>query len=87
MGRVISFPWQPRAPEPDLIRIGYDFDRWCITKFYGPHARFCGREEFPSETAARIEAGRRVAKYGVKLWPDLEPTPTYYGEVDGDDCA
>jgi len=70
---------------PDEIRVGIDFDRWCIA-FYRD-GKLYGRTSFDTEAEARGEASRLIA-CGFKLGPDEPPGITYHAWVQDDgDCA
>jgi hypothetical protein len=88
MGRVISLrPGSRRPWPPGEIRVGIDFDRWCVA--YYRAGKLFGRTSFDSETEARDEAGRLIASGLYTLGPDDPPGITYHAWVqdDGGDYA
>ncbi|MCJ2133345.1 hypothetical protein MKK69_04585 [Methylobacterium sp. J-026] len=87
MGSVIPMrPHGARPWPPEMIRVGIDFSRWCIS-FYRA-GKLYRRASFDGEQKARAEAAALVRTGRFELGPDLEPCITYYGLHDDDgDCA
>ncbi|MCJ2052612.1 hypothetical protein [Methylobacterium sp. J-070] len=94
MTAPLQFPrFRAYRPEPDGVRLGFDFNEWCAELFRGD--RLARRIHCASLDAARAEVARQEAA-GLQRLPDARPdwTEVAYGSLsdgslidDGGDAA
>lgn len=94
MTTVLQFPrLRAYRPEPNSVRLGFDFNRWCCELYAAERLR--RRISFESLDEARAEVARQEAA-GLRRLPDVQPdwTEAAYGSLsdgslidDGGDAA
>lgn len=83
MGAVLAFP-KRLTREPDTVRLGYDFGRWCVELYRGE--RFVRRIGFDRIDDARCEVEIFQAS-GMARLPDARPEDSIGTFGGDDDCA
>lgn len=71
MADILSFPARkPAQPKPDTVRLGYDFNQWCVEYFAG--SRFLRRTFCNSRVEASQLIDALVRHHGLNRLPDAE---------------
>lgn len=84
MVRLVEFPNVRRpVPQPDAVRVAFDFNRWCVDYLSG--GRVLRSVECSGEREARAQAASACADQGMAQLPDRKPVATVYGGNDHSD--